>query len=191
MRSPAGCNCDLEAHSRYAGPVQPDWQPHLSNDRVILRPLQATDLDALHAAAADPLVWAQHSEPNRHERAVFERFFAGAMASGGALVALEPGTGRVIGSSRYYDWDPASRSVVVGYTFLARDHWGTGTNRVMKDLMIAHAFRWAETVWFHVSPGNHRSQRALEKLGAVLDREELVPVGGVMSPRRIYRVTRP
>lgn len=170
--------------------VEPDWQPTLRNERVHLRPLHPADLDALHAAAADPLVWAQHSEPNRHERAVFERFFAGALASGGALVALEPASGRVIGSSRFYDWDPMNRSVVVGYTFLRRNHWGTGTNRAMKELMLAHAFRWAETAWFHVSPANHRSQRALEKLGAVLDREELVPVGGVPSPRRIYRIAR-
>jgi RimJ/RimL family protein N-acetyltransferase len=56
--------------------------------------------------------------------------------------------------------------------------------------MIAHAFRFARTVWFHVSPGNARSQRALEKIGARLDREEMVPVGGVPSARMIYRVDR-
>lgn len=170
--------------------MQPDWQPVLRGTRVHLRPLHASDLDALHAAAADPLVWAQHSEPNRHERAVFERFFAGALASRGALVVAEAATGRIVGSSRWYDWDPATRSVVMGYTFLARDHWGTGTNREVKQLMLAHSFQWAETVWFHVSPGNLRSQRALERIGAQLDREELVLVGGTPSPRRIYRIQR-
>lgn len=170
--------------------MQPDWQPVLRGTRVHLRPLYASDLDALHAAAADPLVWAQHSEPNRHERAVFERFFAGALASRGALVVAEAATGRIVGSSRWYDWDPATRSVVMGYTFLARDHWGTGTNREVKQLMLAHSFQWAETVWFHVSPGNLRSQRALERIGAQLDREELVLVGGTPSPRRIYRMQR-
>jgi len=170
--------------------MQPDWQPVLRGTRVHLRPLYASDLDALHAAAADPLVWAQHSETNRHERAVFERFFAGALASRGALVVAEAATGRIVGSSRWYDWDPATRSVVMGYTFLARDHWGTGTNREVKQLMLAHSFQWAETVWFHVSPGNLRSQRALERIGAQLDREELVLVGGTPSPRRIYRIQR-
>ena len=167
----------------------PNWQPTLRGEHVQLRPIRADDLDALHAAAADPLVWEQHSERNRHERPVFERFFAGALECGGGLVALDA-AGQVIGSSRYYDWDPSDRSVVIGYTFLARSHWGTGANREMKRLMLDHAFRWAKTAWFHVSPGNVRSQRALERIGARLDRQQDVSVGGVMSPRMIYRIDR-
>jgi len=167
----------------------PNWQPTLRGEHVQLRPIRADDLDALHAAAADPLVWEQHSERNRHERPVFERFFAGALECGGGLLALDA-AGHVIGSSRYYDWDPSDRSVVIGYTFLARAHWGTGANREMKHLMLDHAFRWAKTAWFHVSPGNVRSQRALERIGARLDRQQDVSVGGVMSPRMIYRLDR-
>ena len=167
----------------------PNWQPTLRGEHVQLRPIRADDLDALHAAAADPLVWEQHSERNRHERPVFERFFAGALECGGGLVALDA-AGHVIGSSRYYDWDPSDRSVVIGYTFLARAHWGTGANREMKRLMLDHAFRWAKTAWFHVSPGNVRSQRALERIGARLDRQQDVSVGGTMSPRMIYRIDR-
>jgi N-acetylmuramic acid 6-phosphate etherase len=167
----------------------PHWQPTLSGDRVQLRPIRPDDIDALHAAASDPLIWEQHSERNRHERAVFDGFFAGALACGGGLVAIDP-VGRVIGTSRYYDWNPSDRSVVIGYTFLERSYWGTGTNEQMKLLMLDHAFRWANIVWFHVSPGNVRSQRALERIGARLDRQEDVLVGGVMSPRMIYRLDR-
>ena len=81
-------------------------------------------------------------------------------------------------------------SVVIGYTYLERAHWGGATNREVKALMIAHAFRFARTVWFHVSPGNARSQRALERIGARLDRREMVPVAGVPSERMICRVDR-
>jgi RimJ/RimL family protein N-acetyltransferase len=168
----------------------PDWQPTLRGERVTLRPVRADDLDAMHAAASDPAVWAQHSETNRHERAVFERFFKGAIECGGGLVIVDNATGRVIGSSRYYDWNPSDESVVIGYTYLERAHWGGATNREVKALMIAHAFRFARTVWFHVSPGNARSQRALERIGARLDRREMVPVAGVPSERMIYRVDR-
>jgi RimJ/RimL family protein N-acetyltransferase len=169
----------------------PDWQPTLQGDLVRLRPLRVDDLDALHAAAADPLIWAQHSEKDRHERPVFERFFARAMASGGALAVLDAATGRVIGSSRYYDWNPADRSVVIGYTFLERAAWGGTINHELKHLMLDHAFRFARTVYFHVSPGNVRSQKALERIGAVFDQAQDVMVGGVMSPRLIYRLDRP
>ena len=169
----------------------PDWQPTLRGDLVHLRPLRDDDLDALHAAAADPLVWAQHSEKERHERPVFERFFAGAMASGGALAVLDAATGRIIGSSRYYDWNPVERSVVIGYTFLERAAWGGRINGELKRLMLDHAFRHAAIVYFHVSPGNIRSQRALQRIGAGFDHAQDVPVGGVMSPRLIYRLDRP
>ncbi len=152
--------------------------------------MRADDFDALHQAASDPLIWEQHSVPDRHERDVFRRFFDGALACGGGLVAQDSATGRLIGSSRYYEWNPDDRSVVIGYSFLERVHWGTGANREMKSLMIAHAFRWADTVWFHVSPGNARSQRALEKIGAQLHETTEVSVGGVMSPRHIFAIRR-
>jgi RimJ/RimL family protein N-acetyltransferase len=166
----------------------PDWQPTLRSEGLMLRFIGASDLDALHAAASDPLIWAQHSETNRHERAVFEKFFAGALTCGGGLVAVETKTGRIIGSSRFYDWNPADHSVVIGYSFLERAQWGTGTNRRLKRLMLDHAFRWARTVWFHVSPGNLRSQGALERIGASLHDRQQVMVGGVPSPRLIYAI---
>lgn len=168
----------------------PDWQPTLTGGRVLLRPLRRDDLDALHAAASDPLIWAQHSARTRHERGEFERFFAGALASSGALVAAERTTGRIIGSSRFYEWDPDARSVLVGYTFLAREHWGNGTNRQMKQLMLDHAFRWARIVRFHASPGNLRSRRALEGIGAALEGEHDVLVDGTPSRRTVYAIGR-
>ena len=112
------------------------------------------------------------------------------MRCGGGLVVVDNETGAVIGSSRYYDWNPADESVVIGYTYLARAYWGGAVNGEVKRLMIAHAFRFGRTVWFHVSPGNVRSQRALERIGARFDRREMVPVAGVPSERMIYRVDR-
>jgi RimJ/RimL family protein N-acetyltransferase len=37
----------------------------------------------------------------------------------------------------------------------------------MKKLMLQHAFKFVERVIFLVGPANHRSQRALTKIGAV------------------------
>jgi RimJ/RimL family protein N-acetyltransferase len=70
----------------------PDWQPSLRGERIALRPLRAEDQAALHAAASDPAIWAQHPEPDRHEPEVFARSFAGAMHSGGALAVVDLAT---------------------------------------------------------------------------------------------------
>lgn len=147
-----------------------DLQPTLTGELLSLRPLRADDFPALHAAAADPLVWEQHPEPDRHREDVFRRFFDGAIASKGALVATALASGTVIGSSRYYRYDPAASEVTVGYTFLARAFWGGAYNGEMKRLMLAHAFRAVERVRFEVGASNLRSQQALRKIGARLVR---------------------
>lgn len=144
-----------------------DAQPTLEGALVALRPLRAQDFDALYAVASDPLVWAQHPEPDRYTPAVFRRFFDAGLASGGALVALDRADGRVIGSSRYHGHDAAAREVEIGWTFLARSHWGGRYNGEMKQLMLAHAFRFVDRVLFRVGPGNVRSQRAVERIGGV------------------------
>lgn len=142
-----------------------DPQPTLHGPHLTVRPLRAGDFDALYTVARDPLVWAQHPEPDRHRRDVFQRFFDDALASGGALTVLD-GDGTVIGSSRFHGYDEPGGELEIGWTFLARSHWGGATNRELKELMLAHAFASAERVVFVVGPRNLRSQRALEKLGA-------------------------
>ena len=80
---------------------------------------------------------------------------------------LDAPTREVIGTSRYHDYDPVRSEVEIGWTFLARRCWGGTYNGELKRLMLDHAFRFVETVLFVVAPGNIRSQRAVEKLGAV------------------------
>jgi len=139
----------------------------LQGPLVTLRPLQPADHPALYAVAADPLIWEQHPDKSRSQPDGFRAFFQQALDSGGALLALETGSGRVIGSSRYYGYDEAAGEVEIGWTFLARSHWGGRYNGEMKRLMLEHAFRFVDRVVFLVDPENNRSQRAVEKIGAV------------------------
>lgn len=142
-----------------------DPQPVLRGPSLTVRPLRQDDFEALYAIARDPLVWAQHPAPDRHRVEVFRQFFAEAVDSGGALVVVAK-DGVVIGSSRFHGCDRQRREVEIGWTFLSRSHWGGAANRELKWLMLRHAFRSVERVVFLVGPENHRSQRALEKVGA-------------------------
>jgi len=144
-----------------------DLQPTLTGELVVLRPLRAEDHDDLYAAAADPLIWEQHPDQTRHTLTGFATFFRESLASGGALLASDALTGRVIGSSRFFGYDEARSEVEIGWTFLARSHWGGRYNGEMKRLMLEHAFRFVDRVIFLVGPGNRRSQRAVAKLGAI------------------------
>ncbi len=144
-----------------------DRQPTLKGERLELRPLREDDFPALYAVASDPLIWEVHPSSDRYKPDVFQEFFREAMDSGGALIVLDSRDGSVIGSSRFHGYDEATSEVEIGWTFLARSHWGGVYNREMKQLMLAHAFQFVSRVVFLVGPENWRSQRAMEKIGGV------------------------
>src|SRR5262245_52016682 len=96
-----------------------DAQPTLQGELLRLRPLREADFDDLFAVASDPLIWEQHPVQNRHEEPVFRQFFRDALDSGGALVAIDNQSQRVIGSSRFHGYDAVRDEVEVGWTFLA------------------------------------------------------------------------
>ena len=135
---------------------------------MTLRPFRAEDFQELYAVASDPLIWAQHPVSDRYKPDVFAAFFREALESGGALTAIDKADGRVVGSSRYYGYDPEKSEIEIGWTFLARSHWGGTYNGEMKQLMMRHAFGFVDHVVFLIGPENWRSRRAIEKIGAVL-----------------------
>lgn len=144
------------------------WQPTLIGSRIRLDPTTRSDFEELLVAASDPLIWEQHPHFDRYQRKVFEAFFEKALASQGALTIRDLKCNLVIGTSRFYDYDPAASEVVIGYTFIVRAFWGGPINRELKDLMLAHAWKTVETALFYVDAINKRSQRAMEKCGARL-----------------------
>jgi RimJ/RimL family protein N-acetyltransferase len=147
---------------------------HLSNHLIRLEPLQPSHFNELYAAASDPLIWEQHPNPNRYQKEVFESFFEGALASGGAFIVRDVDTGKALGSTRFYDYKPFEREIKIGYTFFSRDCWGKGINKQVKILMLNYAFIYIEKVIFHIGAQNIRSQIAIQKLGAKKVSEEMV-----------------
>ncbi len=144
-----------------------DLQPILKGQLLELRPLRQEDFQNLYAVACDPLIWEQHPAKDRHQKEVFAQFFREALESGGALIAIDSKDGPVIGSSRFHAYDQEKSEIEIGWTFLARSHWGGVYNSEMKQLMIRHAFRFVSHVIFVVGPQNLRSQNAVEKIGGV------------------------
>jgi RimJ/RimL family protein N-acetyltransferase len=169
-----------------------DRQPVLEGERLLLRPLIDADWDALFAVASDREIWAIHPQHDRWQEPVFRAYFADALAQGGALLVIDKASGAVIGSSRMQGYDAADGgSVEIGWTFLARSHWGGAYNREMKRLMLAHALQFAERVDFRVGEGNLLSRRAMEKIGGQLsDRSDVVDTASGPVRHVIYEITR-
>ena len=154
-----------------------DLQPTLKSEMLELRPLLPDDFEALYAVASDPLIWEQHPNSDRYKPDVFRRFFDEALESGGALIAIDRKIDRVIGSSRFHGYDLERSEIEIGWTFLARSHWGGAYNGEMKRLMLSHAFKFVDNVIFSVGANNLRSQRAVEKIGGVRIGTKIDPHG--------------
>jgi len=110
-----------------------DLQPNLKGRLVELRPLRPEDWHALFTVASDPLIWEQHPERDRYEKNVFQVFFREALESGGAFVVIDRSSQQIIGSTRFYGYDPEKSEIEIGY----------------------------------VGEKNIRSQKAMEKIGAI------------------------
>ena len=153
-------------------------QPVLENDSVHIIPLKHTDFEELYQVASDPLIWEQHPNKDRYKREVFQNFFDGAMQSGGAFKIIDKQSGKIIGSTRFYDLDMDNKSILIGYTFYGRDYWGSTYNPQVKKLMLDYAFQFLDKVYFHIGAQNIRSQKAIERLGATKVREIAVAYHG-------------
>jgi len=159
--------CDREFEKMAFDFQRFDFQPTMKGALVELRPLRPDDADELFAVASDPLIWEQHPARDRYTPDVFNAFFRESLASRGALTVIDCKDGRIIGSSRFHGYNAPASEVEIGWTFLARSHWGGKYNREMKQLMLQHAFRFVKSVVFLIGPQNVRSQKAIEKLGGV------------------------
>ena len=162
----------------------------LNNDLIRLQPLHIDDFEMLYLVASDPLIWEVHPSRDRYKREVFREYFDGAVSSGSAFLVFDQLSRELIGCSRYYNLQPDDSSVAIGYTFLARKYWGGEYNKSLKRLMLNYAFQFVNTVVFHIGATNYRSQKAIEKLGAIKSKEIDFESGGIMQPHFEYEISK-
>lgn len=162
---------------------------HLRDSSLHLVPLRRDDFERLYSVSSDPLIWEQHPTKDRYKREVFQSFFDSAIDGKAAFLILDAKTNEAIGSSRYYEYDEAKKSIAIGYTFLARKYWGGNWNQALKKLMLDYAFQFVEKVIFHIGEHNLRSQIATQRFGAKkLDRIEEKSSGSQVVRNFVYEL---
>jgi len=164
-------------------------QKILSNENVMLKPLQENDFEALFLQASNKEVWDQHPNKDRYKREVFQNFFDGAMESKGAFVIIDQATNQIIGSTRFYNFDADENSIFIGYTFYGKEFWGKNYNSQVKKLMMDYIFQFVDFVNFHVGSNNMRSRKAMQKLGAEnLGELEVAYFGEASKTNILYQI---
>ena len=163
----------------------------LENDFLILYPLVEADFEDLYQVASDPKIWEQHPNQDRWKKEVFKIFFEGAIESKGAFKIVDKQTGKVIGSTRFYDYTEVNHSLFIGYTFFATQYWGKGINRAVKTLMLNFIFQYIDTVYFHIGANNIRSQIAICRIGATkIGKQEVTYFGELPKMNFVYEINK-
>ena len=139
---------------------------------VRLEPLAEAHCDGLRAAGDDDRVWEYLTVLGRGEQ--FDRWFDEAFTQRdvGKRVPFAVrllATDELVGSTGYFDPQPAHKRVEIGWTWYRPDQWATAVNPECKLLLLSHAFDvlGVNRVQFFTDFLNTRSQAVIAKLGAI------------------------
>ena len=141
---------------------------------VRLEPLDVHHAEGLFAVGGDAEIWRYMPRPMlgsvSDARQMIEA--ARAVAADGSqlpFAIVERATGRAIGSTRYLDIRRKDRGLEIGWTWLGTAYQRTPINTESKYLLLRHAFDDLGTIRVQLKTDlrNERSQRAIERLGAI------------------------
>jgi RimJ/RimL family protein N-acetyltransferase len=150
-----------------------DWSVHptLSGNYVRLEPLAPEHAKWLFEAAQDPGIWSWMSQRMPEDLAAAERMIETALAEPGRLAwaQIDVASGRFAGSTSYYQIVAKHRILSIGHTWLGPEWQGAKINTEAKFLLLRNAFEvlGAQRVAWETDSRNLRSQRAIERLGAL------------------------
>jgi len=145
---------------------------NLNGQHVRLRPLTLTDHPALCEIGLAEELW-QDTTIRVQTSADMLRYMQNALreqAEGTCLpfVIIETSGNQIIGTSRYHSINKIHQRLEIGFTWIAIPWQRTAVNTEVKYLMLKQAFeQWGcVRVQFKAGTGNHRSRRALLRIGA-------------------------
>ncbi|MET9632637.1 GNAT family N-acetyltransferase [Lentzea sp. NPDC006480] len=138
---------------------------------VKLEPLSLDHAEELFEVTRDPDIWTWLLSPQPQNVDDMRTWISAALQTREAFAQIEVATGRVVGTTSFYEVVPEHRRLVIGYTIVGSAWHGTAINPEAKLLLLTEAFeaRKALRVAWYTDASNVRSQRAIEKLGAVRD----------------------
>jgi N-acetyltransferase len=166
---------------------------------VVLEPLRWEHAEGLFAAADDPEIWRFMPWNARASEASFAAWMEEALARSReglevAFAIIARASEAPVGSTRYLTLRPEHRGLEIGWSWVAREAWGTGVNVEAKYLLLRHAFETLGClrVEFKTDALNERSRIALEALPARFEgifRKHMVVRDGELRDSAYYAVT--
>jgi len=145
----------------------------LEGSSVKLIPLSMAHAEELWESARNEDLWEHYTFRKMESFEKFKKFLEGSLAEaesgkGFTFTIIDKATGKMRGGTSFLDIQPASRSLEIGRTWLAKDLHGTGFNAECKLLLLTYCFEELKLirVFFKTDSNNLRSQKAMGKIGA-------------------------
>ena len=168
----------------------------LTGSVVILEPLSEAHVADLAKVGLEPKIWQYMrygpvDTTARLKAWVSELIALQATGTDLPFAVIFRSSGSAIGSTRYLNIDRQNRSLEIGGTWYGLDYQGTLVNTECKYLLLRHAFETlgCVRVWFKTDRRNLRSQRAIERLGAVKEgllRNHMILPDGTLRDSVVY-----
>ena len=141
---------------------------------VSLEPLTNSHTNALKEAVTDGELWRlwYASVPSPDEMSNYVDSAIKASTGGNLAFAVRTlKTQQIVGTTRFYNVEPAHKRGLIGYTWYAKSAQGTAINTEAKYLLMQYWFevQQANAVEFRTHFFNEASRRAIERLGAKQD----------------------
>ncbi len=167
---------------------------------VRLEPLSLDHAVGMLLAADEDTFGYMPTRPDQWDTGGFRQYIERLirLPSHQAYAVISKDNGRVIGSSSFAEIRPEHRGLEIGYTWLSPAERGGAANPEMKRLMLAHAFEAgvfpggpAIRVMLKTDRLNERSQRAIERVGAVREgvlRSHMVMPDGRLRDTVVYSI---
>ncbi len=170
---------------------------NLSGTYVTLEPLTQAHLPEIQSAAADGELWKLFftSVPTPENTQLWIDIALDMHRQQTAIpfAIREKASGKIVGSTRYWKMEPHNRRLEIGHTWYSRSAQRTGVNTECKLLLLTHAFEVLNciAVEFRTDYFNHKSQAAIERLGAKRDgllRNHTIMADGRIRDTVVYSI---
>jgi RimJ/RimL family protein N-acetyltransferase len=148
--------------------------PTLTGRHALLEPLQPAHAKDLFEVGRDDATWLYMPRPALRSREDAESMIRQAVieTEAGREIAfaiVDAASRKAVGSTRFLDVQREHRALEIGWTWIGSAWQRTPINTECKLLLLGHAFEalGAHRVTLKTDARNARSQRAIERIGAV------------------------
>ena len=168
--------------------------PTLSSNGITLKLLMLSHATDLVEACQDGELWKiNETSVPEPDKVIGYINTADSMPDRQAFVVIDESNGKAIGTTSFHDILPTSKRLEIGYTWYAKSYWRTHVNTTCKLMLLTYIFETLkyQTVGWRTDIDNHRSQQAIERLGAKKDgviRGNRIRRDGIISDTVMYSI---